>query len=259
MLGVLDLNNPKPSTHLWNFKPEEGKHDIKEVTEVENEFEDDDSIFEEIKVDPKMMKMEHSKQKKMLHRHPSQEDFLSRQFHHGTRPSTAGDATGPGLVHKRWKAQEKTWSTWTRKEAHEAMERERQQELAAARLPGRAGGKGEWDGLMDSVNIFESALDVHTKQRNKKYHRKKSVNLRFPRKPQSQFPFTKWVYADDPRRTQARAFLAQLKMTNPRRPVDRPQTSPHELLRQVNATVARPNTTEEDVVNVTMRLKHMGF
>lgn len=100
---------------------------------------------------------------------------------------------------------------------------------------------------------------MQTKQRNEKYHRKKSVNLRVRGRGELRGSGTKWGLHDEPRPS---ALMARVEKMAPRRTLNRPQTSPHEFLSKINATrSSRPSTTGwgEDMVNVTMRLKHMSF
>ena len=106
---------------------------------------------------------------------------------------------------------------------------------------------------MESVHIFGSALDSHTKQRNMKSLNKQTRNFKKRAKLIARFPYKRWGLGDDPREA-----LGQLK-TVPRTPISRPQTTPYKLLREAKATVPRPSTSTEDVVNVTISLKHMGF
>lgn len=246
LLGKLDYNEPGVNTaiqskRLWKYKPEVAK-----TVQHTNHEED----FHEMLMHQPVPEVAPSKTisnkvatNKVLHRHPSQENFLNREFHH-LEKKVVGFGSTRSLMKPVKKVHRVT--SWTRDTANELIREERAKELKKRMQRTKTKGRGisplgfdekeedaaaganiaykHWDGMMDTLNVFKTALVNHT-------HRRTSVVEDGWMQRQKQVLFDSapkegkhWKLAQAPK---------EMKRTVPRQPLaSRPQTSPSKMMRR---------------------------
>ncbi|GMH79149.1 hypothetical protein TL16_g08051 [Triparma laevis f. inornata] len=229
LLGVIDNNNPKPSLGLkggWGFVPSADKGQKSHRHRKEENFAE---LVDAVHVDDKGIAEAHAMQHngKVLRRHPSQENFLNKQLHKGQRPTTNGafleDAFKSSKLKFSGKYNRRT--SWNPMDAKMQIEAER--ERGEIEELYRGAESKQWDGMMDSLHIFESALGEHTKNRRGNDLGKQSKNYKKRQevKPWPEFPFKRWGVREDLRELESTKTVR--RDVNREVPViGRPGTSP---------------------------------
>ena len=264
LLAVIDSNNPKPSLSskgpAWAFTPAADKGQKSHRNRKDENFSElVDAVHLEDKGIEKAHALQHSG--KVLKRHPSQENFLNRQLHHGKRPTTTGETmddafkSGKKKFGAKWTVNRRT--SWNPSDAKRILREEEQ--MSKAYQGGGVGGDRQWDGMMDSLHIFESALDEHTKTRSSNGLDKQLKNFKKRQEiqPWPEFPFKRWGVRED--------LPLERKTVHRPVPVGRPTTSLSKGARRGaggGGGMTRPGTAPvggEQTVNICMKLKHMNF
>ena len=167
LLGVIDSNNPKPSLGLkggWGFVPSADKGQKSHRHRKEENFAE---LVDAVHVDNKGIAEAHAMQHngKVLRRHQSQENFLNRQLHKGQRLTTNGEFLEDAFKSSKLKfiGKYNRRTSWNPMDAKMQIEAER--ERGEIEELYRGAESKQWDGMMDSLHIFESALGEHTKNR----------------------------------------------------------------------------------------------
>ena len=315
LLGKLDYNEPGVDPAIQTKKPWKFKPEVRKTIQHKHHEED----FHEMLMHEPIPEVKRNTMPgrvastKVLHRHPSQENFLNKEFHHlekkVVRGSVRGKSSDRNLLKNPSLKKVRRVTSWTRDQAKELINEERakrtlmrnsmrkgeagvvkEKEELGEKLAGSNIADKHWDGMMESLQVFETALVQHTKSR---------VSL----------PNDNWVQRQnkilfDPRPAEGKHWKIaprnkDFHKTQARRPVDRPQTSPSKMMRKGKMvefpsqilSKLRPNTgfggsreggrgagvrtpsRESDVgimgrtikdddkgsVTVAIKLKHMGF
>ena len=304
LLGKLNFNEPTAMKKMWKFKPQVAKA-------IQNKQKDED--FHEFLTsrtaagagggatthllgDPQASESlatdggEAPGRPPTLHRHQSQEDFLNREFH-GLEKKVVGSTSGSGGGPRKVKKIERVTS-WNSDSVSVVQQSEEQRgQIERIESEGgimSTGGDKHWDGMMDSLHVFETALSRHTKIRvdlkEDNYQLKKKKVL-FDHRPKNG---KHWKIAP---------VLEQPSRTLVRKPMDRPRTSSSRLggrrrgaggnvlqrrpgtsqsllnsarnFERTGSSRARPRSSVrveggdvddgKNTVSVVVKLKHMGY